>query len=98
MATFWAALGLVLLVFYLLIIARLIVETTRSFARSWRPVGAAAIGLEVVFVVTDPPMKALRRVIPPLRLGGITLDISVWVLLIIVWILRIFVDSMAVSS
>jgi YggT family protein len=98
MATFWAALGLVLLVFYLLIIARLIVETTRSFARSWRPVGAAAIGLEVVFVVTDPPMKALRRVIPPLRLGGITLDVSVWVLLIIVWILRIFVDSMAVSS
>jgi YggT family protein len=98
MATFWAALGLVLLVFYLLIIARLIVETTRSFARSWRPVGAAAIGLEVVFVVTDPPMKALRRVIPPLRLGGISLDVSVWVLLIIVWIMRIFVDSMAASS
>ncbi|MFL6161195.1 MAG: YggT family protein [Jatrophihabitantaceae bacterium] len=98
MSTFWAALGLVLLVFYLLIIARLIVETTRSFARSWRPAGAAAIGLEVVFVVTDPPMKALRRVIPPLRLGGINLDVSVWVLLIIVWILRIFVDSMAVSS
>lgn len=98
MATFWAAIGLVLLVFYLLIIARLIVETTRSFARSWRPVGAAAIGLEVVFVVTDPPMKALRRVIPPLRLGGINLDISVWVLLLIVWILRIFVDSMAASS
>lgn len=98
MATFWAAIGLVLLVFYLLIIARLIVETTRSFARSWRPVGAAAVGLEVVFVVTDPPMKALRRVIPPLRLGGISLDISVWVLLLMVWILRIFVDSMAASS
>ena len=98
MATFWAALGLVLLIFYLMIIARLIVETTRSFARSWRPAGAAAIGLEVVYVVTDPPMKALRRLIPPLRLGGISLDVSVWVLLIIVWILRIFVDSMAVSS
>ena len=98
MSTFWAAIGLALLVFYLLVIARLIVETTRSFARSWRPAGAAAIGLEVVYVVTDPPMKALRRLIPPLRLGGISLDVSVWVLLIIVWILRIFVDSMAVSS
>jgi len=98
MATFWAALGLVLLIFYLMIIARLVVETTRSFARSWRPAGAAAVGLEVVYVVTDPPMKALRRVIPPLRLGGINLDVSVWVLLIIVWILRIFVDSMAASS
>jgi YggT family protein len=98
MATFWAAIGLVLLVFYLLIIARLVVETTRSFARSWRPAGATAVGLEVVYMVTDPPMKALRRVIPPLRLGGISLDLSVWVLLIVVWILRIFVDSMAVSS
>jgi YggT family protein len=98
MATFWAAIGFVLLVFYLLIIARLVVETTRSFARSWRPVGAAAIGLEVVYVVTDPPMKALRRIIPPLRLGGISLDLSVWVLLIIVWILRIFVDGLATSS
>ena len=98
MATFWAAIGLVLLIFYLLIIARVIVETTRSFARSWRPVGAAAVGLEVVYVVTDPPMKALRRVIPPLRLGGISLDTSVWVLLIIVWILRIFVDNMAATS
>ncbi len=98
MATFWAAIGLVLLVFYLLIIARLVVETTRSFARSWRPAGATAVGLEVVYMVTDPPMKALRRVIPPLRLGGISLDLSVWVLLIGVWILRVFVDSMAASS
>ena len=98
MATVWAAIGLVLLIFYLLIIARVIVETTRSFARSWRPAGATAVGLEVVYVVTDPPMKALRRVIPPLRLGGISLDLSVWVLLIIIWILRVFVDSMAASS
>ena len=98
MATFWAAIGFVLLVFYLLIIARLIVETTRSFARSWRPVGAAAIGLEVVFVVTDPPMKALRRLIPPLRLGGISLDLSVWVLLIVVWILKDVAQSLAASS
>ena len=98
MATFWAAIGFVLLVFYLLIIARLVVETTRSFARSWRPVGAAAIGLEVVYVITDPPMKALRRIIPPLRLGGISLDMSVLVLLIIVWILKDVAQNLAASS
>jgi YggT family protein len=98
MATFWSAVGLALLVFYLLIIARLIVETTRSFARSWRPAGAAAIGLEVVYMVTDPPMKALRRVIPPLRLGGISFDMSVIVLLLIIWILRIIVSNLVVAS
>jgi YggT family protein len=98
MATFWAAIGLALLVFYLLVIARLIVETTRSFARSWRPVGTAAIGLEMVYVVTDPPMKLLRRLIPPLRLGGISFDMSVLVLLIMIWILRLIVGSLAATS
>ena len=86
---------MVLLVFYLLVIARVIVETTRSFARSWRPVGTAAIGLEMVYVVTDPPMKLLRRLIPPLRVGGISFDMSVIVLLIMIWILRVIVSSLA---
>lgn len=95
MTTFWAAVGLVLLIFYLLVIARLIVETTRSFARSWRPAGIAAVSLEVVYVVTDPPMKLLRRLIPPLRLGGISFDMSVLVLLITIWILRLIVASLA---
>lgn len=95
MSTFWSAIGLALLVFYLLVIARLIVETTRSFARSWRPAGTAAIGLEFVYVVTDPPMKLLRRLIPPLRVGGISFDMSVVVLLIAIWILRVIVGSLA---
>jgi len=95
MSTFWAAIGLALLVFYLLVIARVIVETTRSFARSWLPVGTAAIGLEMVYVVTDPPMKLLRRLIPPLRVGGISFDMSVIVLLIMIWILRVIVSSLA---
>ncbi len=95
MTTFWAAIGLALLVFYLLVIARLIVETTRSFARSWRPAGAAAVGLEAVYTVTDPPMKLLRRVIPPLRVGGVSFDVSVIVLLVTIWILRAIVGSLA---
>ena len=98
MATFWAAVSLALLVFLLLVIARLVVETTRGFARSWRPTGVAAVALEIVYVITDPPMKLLRRIIPPLRLGGISLDMSVIVLFIIIWILRVIVDNLAVSS
>jgi YggT family protein len=97
MSTLWAAVGLVLLVFYLLVIARMVVETTRSFARSWRPAGATAVGLELVYVVTDPPMKLLRRIIPPLRMGGISLDLSVIVLLIIIIVLRSIVASLEVA-
>jgi YggT family protein len=95
MSTFWAAIGLALLVYYLLVIARLVVETTRSFARSWRPAGATAVGLELIYVATDPPMKLLRRLIPPLRMGGMSLDLSVLVLLIAIMVMRGIVGSLA---
>jgi YggT family protein len=98
MSTFWAAIGLVLFLYYLLVIARLIVETTRGFARAWRPAGATAVGLELVYQATDPPMKLFRRLIPPLRLGGVTLDVSVIVLLIVLWLLRTVVSNLANSA
>jgi YggT family protein len=80
--------ALALLVFYLLILARVVLDMTRSFARSWRPTGPVAIGLELIYVSTDPPVKALRRLIPPLRLGRVSIDLSVWLLLIAVFLLR----------
>lgn len=88
MRTAFAVIGLVLFVFYLLILARVVVDTTRSFARNWRPTGAAAIGFELVYLSTDPPVKALRRLIPPLRIGPIAVDLSVWLLLLTVFLLR----------
>lgn len=98
MATFWGAIGLALLVFYLLVVARLIAETTRSFARSWRPAGVTAVGLEVVYSITDPPMKLLRRMIPPLRMGGVSIDLSVIVLFIIILVLQQIVGALAGAS
>jgi YggT family protein len=98
MSTFWAAIGFALLVFYLMVVARLIAETTRSFARSWRPVGLTAVGLEVIYSVTDPPMKLLRRLIPPLRMGGVSIDVSVFVLFIIIFVLQQIVAALAGPS
>jgi YggT family protein len=81
---FWDVLGYVLYVYILVILARFVVEITRQFARSWRPVGVAAVGLEMVYVATDPPIKLLRRLIPPLRLGSISLDLSIMILLLLI--------------
>ena len=94
MSTFWAAAGLVLFLYYLLVIARLIVETTRSFARAWRPAGVTAVGLELVYQATDPPMKLFRRLIPPLRIGGASIDLSALVLLIVLVELRNVVSNL----
>ena len=85
----------VFLVFFILLIARLVFDYVMMFARSWRPSGVAAAGLEVVYSVTDPPLKALRRVIPPLRLGNFSIDLGFMVLLFVVYVLMQVVQSAA---
>ena len=56
-------------------------------ARDWRPRGVVLVLVEGVYSLTDPPLRALRRVIPPLRLGGIALDLAFMVLFLIVIVL-----------
>lgn len=89
----WSIVALVAYVLFVGVLVRVVVEVTRSFARSWRPVGATAVGLEIVYTVTDPPVRLLRRIIPPLRLGQVSLDLSVLILLILLWIVRIVASS-----
>jgi YggT family protein len=76
-----------LFLFWLLLVARIVAELVRSFARQWVPAGASAVTLELVFTATDPPVKMLRRVIPVVRIGGVGLDLSIMVLLLVVFIL-----------
>ncbi|WP_029433690.1 YggT family protein [Blastococcus sp. URHD0036] len=95
MAVFWEILSAVLLVFLILLFARFVVDWVMVLARSWRPSGLVAAGLEVVYSTTDPPLKAVRKVIPPLNLGAIRLDLGFMVLLIAVFILKGIVDGLA---
>ena len=78
-----------LLLFLLLyvLLARFVLGTVMSIGRRWRPGRGAAAAMELVWSVTDPPLRALRRVIPPLRLGGVSLDLASLVLLVIVFVL-----------
>ena len=78
----------VLFFFWLALVVRLVVEILRSFARKWRGPSSplAAGGLEVAFLVTDPPVKLLRRLIPPVQLGAVSLDLSITLLFFVVFI------------
>jgi YggT family protein len=76
-----------LLCFLLLLLFRLVMDYVFMFARSWHPGKAMVVALEATYTATDPPLKALRKVIPPLRFGGVALDLSFFVLMIIVYIL-----------
>jgi YggT family protein len=96
MTTFFAAVEYLLYLYIVVILARVVVEATRQFARSWRPAGVAAIGLEAIYLATDPPIKLLRRAVPPLQIGGASLDLSILILLLIILALRWALSSYAV--
>lgn len=83
MSTLGVVLYDVLLFFLILLLARVVMETVFSFAREYEPHGAVLLLLEAVFTVTDPPVKGLRRLIPPLRLGGVAIDLAVPILFVI---------------
>ena len=77
---------LLLWLFFVLLIARLVIDYIQMFARSWRPTGVMLVVAEVIYTITDPPLKALRRLIPPLRIGSVSLDLSFLVLVVLVQI------------
>ena len=87
MAAVASVLYFALLVFLILLIFRLVMEYVFMLARSYRPTGIVAVALELCYTVTDPPLKALRRVIPPLRVGRVSIDLSFIVLFFVVQIL-----------
>lgn len=68
--------------YFLVLIARVIIDVIQMLSRDWRPSGAVLVICELVFTVTDPPLRFLRRFIPPLRLGRISLDLAFLVLVI----------------
>jgi YggT family protein len=77
----------VLTIYLVLLIGRMIFGWVQVFARDWRPTGILLVLAEAIFTVTDPPLKFLRRFIPPLRLGMVAMDLSFMVLFIVVLIL-----------
>jgi len=77
----------VLTIYLVMLIGRMIFGWVQVFARDWRPTGVLLVLAESIFTVTDPPLKFLRRFIPPLRLGMVAMDLSFMVLFIVVLIL-----------
>ena len=84
-----------LLLYMIMLLARLVLEWIQAYARDYRPSGLVLVLFEVVYTLTDPPVKGLRRLIPPLRLGGVALDLSLMILLLVGWILLGLLRSLA---
>ena len=76
----------ILTIYLVILIGRMIFSWIQMFARQWVPTGILLVIAESIFTVTDPPLKFLRRYIPPLRLGRVSMDLSFMVVFIVVLI------------
>lgn len=77
-----------LLLCIIILLARFVLDWVRVFARNWRPSGALAVLCEVLYSLTDPPLNAVKRFMPPMRLGGAAIDFSPMILLIALYLLK----------
>ncbi|MEO6021425.1 MAG: YggT family protein [Knoellia sp.] len=80
-------LRLIVWLYLMVVFGRLILDWIRVFARDWRPRGVMLVIAEAVYTLTDPPLNALRKVIPPLRLGGAAIDLGFLVLVLALYLL-----------
>ena len=78
---------LLLYVYFLVLIGRLVLDWIQVFARQWRPRGVILVVAEAIYTLTDPPLRAIRTVIKPVRIGGVALDLAFLVLILVVSVL-----------
>ncbi len=80
-------LNALLLLYIFVMLARLILDYVAIFNRGWRPRGAGLVAAEMVYTVTDPPIRFFRRFIPPLRIGAIAIDFAFAITMLLCFIL-----------
>lgn len=97
MATVLSIIGgiveLVLTLYVLVLIVRLVLDCIPLFNRHWRPKGAGLVAAELVYIVTDPPIRFFRKLVPPLRIGTISLDFGFTLTMLCVLILMAIVRA-----
>ncbi len=84
-----------LFVYLLILLARLVLEYIPVFNREWRPQGVGLVLAEVVYTITDPPLRLFRRIIPPLRLGPVALDLGFPITMLVVVVLMSVTSALA---
>jgi YggT family protein len=79
-----------LLIYFFVLWARFVLDLVRVFARQWRPRGFGLVLAESAYVVTDPPIRFFRRIIPRVSMGPVAIDFG-WSLTMLVVIIGLYV-------
>ena len=80
----------ILSLYFLVLLVRIVLDWIQVFARQWRPRGLVLVMANLVYALTDPPLRLIRQKVPMARLGGVGIDLSFLVLVFGIWIFRWF--------
>ncbi len=97
MLTVYQVLNFVFYLYFLALLTRMVVSWVMVAARDWRPRGVVLLVVETAFTVTDPPIKALRKVLPPFQLGPLRLDLAFMVVFLALIALNSMVGYLLLS-
>ncbi|MCI1225290.1 YggT family protein [Bifidobacterium sp.] len=78
-------------VYITVLFIRMILDWAFVLAPQWYPRGVVAALVGVIYRLTDPPLRWLRRYVPPLRFGAIAFDTSFIVLYFALIVLQILI-------
>lgn len=99
------ALAIILLVLYWalqvytwVLWVRLILDFILAFNPRFRPRGGLLVLTEIVYTLTDPPIRFFRRILPPIRLGQVMLDLGWMLTMVSCWILIAVVRAIPVPA
>ncbi len=98
MSAVFALLAFLVLLYLVLLLGRLVLDWVQLLSREWRPTGFVLVLAELVYSATDPPLRALRRVIKPVRIGQVQLDLAFLVLFLGLGILRSVLTQLSLTT
>jgi YggT family protein len=70
----------VLWAYLAILMARAVLSFVPLFVRDWQPRGFMLVFAEFVYTLTDPPLRLMRKIIPPVRIGSTSWDLGFLVL------------------
>ncbi|QAY61582.1 YggT family protein [Microbacterium protaetiae] len=91
-----AIVNTLLLLYVLVLFARMILDIIPIVNRGWRPKGAGLVFAEIVYTLTDPPLRLLRRFVRPVRIGAVSIDLSFTIVILVCFVLMSITGALSV--
>ena len=82
-----------LLIVFVAMWVRFVFDWVQVLNPAFRPRGFVVLLAETSYTITDPPLKAVRRVIPPLQIGAVRLDLAWTIVFIVLLVLMSLVSG-----